>query len=184
MAQTISVERGSGSWSGGTTGNVYTLFTNGANTSRVIPQQLIIRRTDSTSITSLTYVFSLLQTVSGGISSIISQINGNSPSAINILQFPIITNYTPAGGGSTTISPSNGTFVYNNTSASTTRTFENQISSNNISQVTNGVTGLAQFYLGPSDAVKLATAGQYTGGKAPVNISGTYYYSFLLITES
>jgi hypothetical protein len=185
MAQTISVQRGSGSWTGGNTGNVYTLFTNGANPSRVIPQQLLIRRTDGTSTSSLQYNFCLLQTVSGGVSSIISMLNGSvSPPMYNIVQFPIITNYTPSTGGATSIGPYNALPIINNTSVSVSRTFENQPYNNSVNNMTGGITGLTQFYLGPSDVVKLATSGIYTAGKGLNSISGIYYYSFLLITES
>lgn len=185
MPQTISVQRGSGSWSGGSTGNVYTLFTNGASPSRVIPQQLVIRRTDGTSTSSLQYNFGLLQTVSGGVSSIISMVVGsNSPPMNNIIQFPIVTNYTPSSGGATIVLPYNAVpFIYNS-AVSTARTFENQTYHNTATNLTGVNLGLSQFYLGASDVVKLSTAGIYAAGKGSSPISGVYYYSFLLITES
>ena len=185
MPQTVSDQRGSGSWSGGATGNVYTLFTNGANPSRVIPQQLVIRRTDATSVTSLQYNFGLLQTDSGGVSSIISMVVGsNSPSMNNIIQFPIVTNYTPPSGGATVILPQNAVPIIYNTAVSTARTFENATYNNTATNLTGVNLGLSQFYLGASDSVKLATAGIYSAGKGVAAISGVYYYSFLLITES
>jgi hypothetical protein len=189
MAQTITVQRGSGSWSGGATGNSYTLFTNGANYVRVIPQQLVFTRTNGSSVNTPTgWGFTLLHSVSGTIASPVAMMGstGQQPSMNAIVAFTLAMNYTPSSGGGTSIFPANAAPVYTNQDYNASRTFENRPYNNALSNFgsNNYSTPLQQFYLGPSDVVKIATSGYFQAGKSASAFAGSYYYSFLLITES
>ena len=181
MAQTISIQRGQTTLTGNGTSSV-TLFTNGSSgaSTRVIINQLSFSIAQSSSFGNTSATMYL--TTSGG---------GTSP---------IGSLYT-----STALGPQITPILTQNPNTSVAMTTSNAISAvgggmfasslgapNIISSINSGKDGTytyigvfpTNFWIGPSDAIKVCTLYRYSSGKGGAFATVTVHYSFTLITES
>lgn len=189
MTQTVAIKRGSGSFNGNyPNGNRYLLWTqSGGNGTRVIPISFVLRRTDSDVTNSSQTCMSIQLDISGGTTDIISAIDaGTNWSYIKqAFSWPRYTGATPPGTGNINYTAANNWPFYRNNNSSTSTTFANKLSETYMILDNNfNKSPIQQFWMGDGDSVYFAFFGYRPVGKSTSNISGTYYYSFMTITES
>lgn len=177
MTQTVALQRGSTSFSGG--GTLTTLFTlSGGTATRVILNSFVIRVTNS-SAAWYGGNFVLLWSPSGGtpmpIGAAVNNYGGISAQGLAMLP-----NSLPV----TTFNNSSNSFGYN------VPTYPQYSSSFGTSpmqmqQRFNFFQFLpTQVWGGPSDSLQFNSSAQYNTGKSAVYASGTIYWDCVTITES
>jgi hypothetical protein len=188
MAQTIALQRGTTTVSAG--GNtVVTLFTqSGGTATRVIINQLIVYFTSGPPGVSGNGM-NLYLTSSGGYSSIIGQMKYESSGSMWAWQANTgapNNGFNGTSPGTSNAINSANPFTFQSTSAgdmitgTTSQTYM-QYSNTSFNAYCNFP---ANFYMGPSDALKLKVRGLYTSGKGTASGTANVGYSFTTITES
>jgi len=197
MAQTISIQRGSVSYTArgnNSTSNITTLFTNTSSGygTRVIINYLTVQNpyvTGSGYDQGGARCGGLLGVVSSGTTGAIIGGMVNGTTATNVFQMPIGDSGIAATGGGTTLfaAPRARASQATNNQVGYTGTFPNNINFT-VSDSTNGGYCPRNFWIGPSDVIKWwPFDSSYTipsGKSSIVNYyTQTLYYSFTCITE-
>jgi hypothetical protein len=197
MAQTVSIQRGSVTYTArgdNSTSNITTLFTNTSSGSgtRVIINYLTVQNPFVSGASS--YVGAkcsgFLGVVSSGTTgSIIGGMIGNA-SQMSTMSMPIGDPGTAASGGASTVfsSPRMYAQVASSNQVGFTGTYPNNISQE-VNEATNRGSCPRTFWIGPSDVMKWwprNSSYETTSGKTTTTnyYTQTLYYSFVCITES
>lgn len=189
MPQTIALQRGTTSVTSDSS-SVVTLFTqSGGTATRVIVNNLGVYFTtlpNSGSVSMLLYI-----SQSGGQDMVIGQLSTSDRTRSYQFLAGSSTNNSFMGVGLSQSSSSNNNVVPSTPQIRSTGS--NGVASANANQISVVYSSLSttqlavlnsNFYMGPSDSIKMKIQASVTSGKSVISTTGNISYSFTTITES
>jgi len=184
MAQTIALQRGTTTVAGSGASSV-TLFTqSGGTATRVILNQLSFYNSTSASNSSSRVLVYL--TSSGGQTSVLGYLFGSNGTGYSYQFLPGGGNSNVGAGVSTAVLGQCPVIQSSNTSADIgTPNPSNVSASFDTSTGRNQAIFPSNFWMGPSDSIKIKAYQSYTSGKSTLQVATVNIgYSFTTITES